>query len=114
MVTGPDKLDLLADSDLFVLPSYTENFGIAVIEAMACGLPVAISDKVNLWREVAGADAGWVAPPEPGPFREAIVEALSDPAAARGKGARGRALVAERFRWPEIGRTLEEAYASLV
>lgn len=114
MVTGPDKLDLLADSDLFVLPSYTENFGIAVIEAMACGLPVAISDKVNLWREVAGADAGWVAPPEPGPFRKAIVEALSDPAAARGKGTRGRALVAERFRWSGIGRTLEEAYASLV
>ena len=113
MVTGSHKLDLLADSDLFVLPSYSENFGIVVIEAMACGLPVAISNKVNLWREVAGADAGWVAPAERNPFREAIVEALSDPGAARAKGARGRTLVAERFRWSGIARTLEEAYASL-
>ena len=113
MVTGVRKLELLADSDLFVLPSYSENFGIAVIEAMACGLPVAISDKVNLWREVAGADAGWVTPPRCEPFQRAIVEALSDPGKAREKGARGRRLVAERFQWSEIAVALEEAYASL-
>ena len=99
MVGGADKMALLADADLFVLPSYSENFGIAVIEAMACGLPVAVSDRVNLWREVAGAGAGWVVPPETEPVRDAIVEALSDPARAREMGARGRALVAERFAW---------------
>jgi len=114
MVTGDDKLELLADSDLFVLPSYTENFGIAVVEAMACGLPVAISDKVNLWHEVANADAGWVTPAEAEPFAGAILEALSDPNGARAKGARGRALVGERFQWPQIGRALEEAYASII
>jgi len=114
MVTGDDKLELLADSDLFVLPSYTENFGIAVVEAMACGLPVAISDKVNLWHEVANADAGWVTPAEAEPFAGAILEALSDPNGARAKGARGRALVGERFQWPQIGRALEDAYASIV
>lgn len=113
MITGRDKLALFADADLFVLPSYSENFGIAVVEAMACGLPVAISDKVNLWHEVADAGAGWVTPTLPEPFADAILAALADPAAAREKGAHGRRLVAERFRWPQIGRALEETYASL-
>lgn len=114
MVTGDDKLALLADSDLFVLPSYSENFGIAVVEAMACGLPVAISDKVNLWHEVANADAGWVTPADAGAFADAMIEALHDLDGARARGARGRALVGERFQWPQIGRALEEAYASIV
>ncbi|MBO6784675.1 MAG: glycosyltransferase, partial [Alphaproteobacteria bacterium] len=108
MVTGPDKLDLLTDADLFVLPSYSENFGISVIEASACGLPVAISDKVNLWHEIDTADAGWVTPAEPGPFREAMLAALSDLDAAREKGQRGRALVADTFDWSRIGEALEE------
>jgi glycosyltransferase involved in cell wall biosynthesis len=49
-------------SDAFVLPSHQENFGIAVVEALACGLPVLISDKVNIWREVTADGAGFVAP----------------------------------------------------
>ena len=49
-------------SDAFVLPSHQENFGIAVAEALACGLPALISDKVNIWREVETEGAGFVAP----------------------------------------------------
>lgn len=49
-------------SDGYVLPSHQENFGIAVAEALACGLPVLISDKVNIWREISAAGAGIVAP----------------------------------------------------
>ena len=49
-------------SDAFVLPSHQENFGIAVAEALACGLPALISDKVNIWREVEAEGAGFVAP----------------------------------------------------
>jgi len=113
MVTGQDKLDLLTDGDLFVLPSYSENFGISVIEASACGLPVAISDKVNLWHEIAAADAGWVSPAEPGPFRAAMQAALADRDGAREKGARGRQLVAARFDWSRIGEALEDVYGEL-
>jgi glycosyltransferase involved in cell wall biosynthesis len=47
-------------SEAFVLPSHQENFGIAVAEAMGCGLPVLISDKVNIWREIEADGAGIV------------------------------------------------------
>ena len=73
-----------------------------------------ISDKVNLWHEVADADAGWVTPAEAGPFAAAILAALGDVDGARARGARGRVLVGERFQWPQIGRALEDAYASIV
>jgi glycosyltransferase involved in cell wall biosynthesis len=49
-------------AEAFVLPSHQENFGVAVAEALACGLPVLISDKVNIWREVLSRNAGLVAP----------------------------------------------------
>ncbi len=58
MLLGEEKLAALRDARMFVLSSYSENFGLAVIEAMACGLPVVISDRVNIWREVAAAGPG--------------------------------------------------------
>jgi glycosyltransferase involved in cell wall biosynthesis len=55
------KWGAFAASDAFVLPSHQENFGIAVTEALASGIPVLISDKVNIWREVDADQAGFVA-----------------------------------------------------
>ena len=49
-------------AEAFILPSHQENFGIAVAEALGCGLPVLISDKVNIWREVLARGAGLIAP----------------------------------------------------
>jgi glycosyltransferase involved in cell wall biosynthesis len=62
MLKGELKWGAFYAADAFVLPSHQENFGIAVVEALACGVPVLISDKVNIWREVAGDGAGLVAP----------------------------------------------------
>lgn len=62
MLSGDLKWGAFHAADAFVLPSHQENFGIAVAEALACGLPVLISDKVNIWREIAADCAGLVAP----------------------------------------------------
>ncbi|MEY2890692.1 MAG: hypothetical protein RJA98_600 [Pseudomonadota bacterium] len=62
MVKGDAKWGALYACDAFVLPSHQENFGIAVVEALACAKPVLISDKVNIWREMAEDGCGLVAP----------------------------------------------------
>ncbi len=61
MLGGNDKWAALRAADAFVLTSHTENFGIVVVEALACGTPVLISERVNIWREIADAGAGLVA-----------------------------------------------------
>lgn len=60
MVSGDAKWGLLRLAEVFVLPSHQENFGIAVAEALACGTPVLISNKVNIWREIEQDHAGLV------------------------------------------------------
>src|SRR5437762_5411066 len=60
MLTGDTKWGALSAAEAFVLPSHQENFGIAVAEALACGTPVLISNKVNIWREIAADGAGFV------------------------------------------------------
>ncbi|HTV51508.1 MAG TPA: glycosyltransferase, partial [Steroidobacteraceae bacterium] len=60
MLRGDAKYGALRSAQAFVLPSHQENFGIAVAEALACGTPVLISNKVNIWREVLESGAGLV------------------------------------------------------
>ena len=86
MLLGPEKLAVLRDASLFVLPSYSENFGLAVIEAMAAGLPVIISDQVNIWREVETGRAGRVIPCDPAALADQILDLLAHPDAAAAMG----------------------------
>ena len=62
MLTGDLKWGALRAAEAFVLPSHQENFGIAVVEALASGTPVLISDQVNIWREIEADGAGMVEP----------------------------------------------------
>jgi glycosyltransferase involved in cell wall biosynthesis len=61
IITGEIKYGAIKAAEVFALPSHQENFGIAVAEALACGTPVLISRKVNIWREVEQDEAGIVA-----------------------------------------------------
>ena len=60
LLTGPAKWGALRGAEAFVLPSHQDSFGVAVGEALGCGTPVLITDKVNIWREVKSAGAGLV------------------------------------------------------
>jgi glycosyltransferase involved in cell wall biosynthesis len=59
MLSGNSKWGALSAADAFILPSHQENFGIAVVEALACGTPVLISKEVNIWREIDADQAGY-------------------------------------------------------
>lgn len=60
MLSGNAKWGAFYNSEAFILPSHQENFGIAVVEALACGKPVLISNQVNIWKEIHQASAGLV------------------------------------------------------
>jgi glycosyltransferase involved in cell wall biosynthesis len=62
MLRDSMKWSALAAAEVFALPSHQENFGIAVAESLACGVPVLISREVNIWREIETSQAGLTAP----------------------------------------------------
>lgn len=114
MISGDDKLAALNDADVFVLPSYSENFGIAVIEAMICGLPVIISDRVNIWREVMEDRAGIAGPCDINWFADTIENLLEQPEKRHEMGLAGIASVKKRYDWKNIAIQLENAYLDII
>ena len=109
IVLGAQKLELLADADVWVLPSYAENFGLAALEALCCGLPTVLSDRVNIHKEVAGAGAGLVTPCDANAIAEAILRILREPDFAAGLGERARALAAT-YSWDRTADLLIASY----
>jgi glycosyltransferase involved in cell wall biosynthesis len=112
-VTGEEQLAVLAAADLFVLPSHSENFGVSVVEAMACGLPVVVSDQVGIHREIAAAGAGLVVPCRADALAEALMQLARDADLRRRQGDRGRRLARERYSVESMTQGLLELYASL-
>jgi len=113
MVAGRERLALLADADAWVLPSYTENFAIAAVEALACGVPVVISDRVNIHRDVSAAGAGLVTPCDPAAVAGAISRVLGDDGLRERLRAAGPALVRRSFTWDVAVARLLSLYAEL-
>jgi glycosyltransferase involved in cell wall biosynthesis len=72
MLSGDVKWGAFYNCEAFILPSHQENFGIAIVEAIACGRPVIISDKVNIWREIQSLGAGIIG----GDNNKATIESL--------------------------------------
>lgn len=111
-VYDEDKARALADADLFVMPSRSENFGIAAAEALAAGLPV-ITTKGTPWQEIDGTCGWWVdAAVEPLAAALAAAMKLSD-AERAAMGATGRALIAAKYQWESVGRAMVGLYTRL-
>jgi glycosyltransferase involved in cell wall biosynthesis len=83
MLTGDAKWGALSAAEAFVLPSHQENFGIAVAEALACGTPVLISNKINIWREIEAGAAGLVENDDRAGTANLLKRWLATPPAAR-------------------------------
>jgi glycosyltransferase involved in cell wall biosynthesis len=110
---GEQKLAVLADCDLFVLPSYSESFGVAAVEAMACGKPVVISNQVAIHREIAKADAGLVVPCQVEALAEALMHLAGDADLCRRLGTNGRRLAQERFSLEAMATRLAQVYTEV-
>ena len=114
MLLGEDKRAAFADADLFVLPSYQENFGIAVAEAMAAGLPVVVSDQVNICDEVVRAGAGAVVPTNVDALSAELARWLNDVKLRARAGAIARQFAHRRYNWVEIASRWTEHYDRLI
>lgn len=114
MLQGVDKLAVLRDADIFALPSYSENFGIAVVEAMACSLPVVISNRVNIWREIQNAGAGLVTSCDAGELAEALQILLDNEDIRFQMGQSGKALVNKSFSWDTVANDMIRAYRDIL
>lgn len=107
MLQGDLKWGAFYASELFVLPSHQENFGIAVAEALGCSLPVLISNKVNIWREIAADHAGLVADDTVGATETSLRRWLSfDAGARRDYASRARQVFENRYTVDQMASSL--------
>ncbi|OCQ89355.1 glycosyl transferase group 1 [Nostoc sp. MBR 210] len=112
-VSGELKAGLLQAADLFVLPSYYENFGIAVAEAMVAGIPVVISDQVHIWQQVGDSQSGWVGKTDVSSLLELLQKAMQNPQERQRRGQNAQKYALENFSWNAIARQMIQAYQKI-
>lgn len=113
-VKGREKLEVLAAAEVFVLPSYSENFGIAAVEAMAAGLPVILSEQVGISPEVQAYGSGLVTRCSTNDVSDALCLLLQDPATAQLCGSSGKNLVRTKFSVEAMAEGLLQMYQQVV
>jgi len=111
-VEGQRKERELMEADWFVLPSAAENFGIAVVEALAAGTPAILSPQVAVAAMVESAGAGLISDSEPTALATTLNGALGGPTPATRLAA--RSLAEQRLAWPGIAKSLVNTYSELV
>jgi glycosyltransferase involved in cell wall biosynthesis len=115
--TGPlfemEKMRAFAEADLFVLPSRSENFGIAAAEALAASLPL-IATNSTPWSAIEGT-CGWYVDLGAEPLARALTAAMRlDDVERANLGARGRALIEAKYQWARVVQAMVELYASIL
>jgi len=109
-VYGAELTEIYRAADLFVLPTFSENFGNVVPEALANGLPVLCTEGAP-WEELNSRRCGWWFPIGVEHLEKALREALeATPAQRREMGKRGRQLVEEKYTWPSVAKEMKQLY----
>ena len=108
------KVAAFVDAELFVLPSYAENFGTVIIEALMCGLPVVISDGVNTHRELESAGIATVVRRSVDSVVAGVESALGDASARQRLAAAGPAFVNARYTWDAIVPDVIAQYETVI
>lgn len=114
MLYGRDRIAALVDADLFVLPSYQENFGIVVIESLAAGTPVVISDQINTYQQIAAAAVGAVVPTEVSSLSNELTSWMSDADKRQRASLNAKAFARQHFDWLHISHRWMSHYRRLV
>ncbi|WP_083967015.1 glycosyltransferase [Methylosinus sp. R-45379] len=110
MQTAEQMAEAFADATLFLLPSYTENFGIAVVEAMLCGCPVVISNRVNIHSDLSAHDAALVVDCDTEDIAEKVVLALGSPQLRTKLSQNGRNVSHELYSIETVTAQFEDLY----
>lgn len=113
MLTGSDKNAALADADLFVLPSYSEGFSIAVLEAMAAGTPALVSDRVGFGDVIRECEAAYLVDLTPESIRQGLVNTLNDSALRQRISKNAKLLVQERYDITIVAKQVLDQYEKI-
>ena len=104
-----ERPDYYRDADLYLCPTTRASFGVTLLEAMACGVPLVVSD-IPAFRDLAGEGGAVFAPPgDPKGWAEAVNGLIDDPLRREAMGKGGRA-IAERYAWPVVAKRVLEVY----
>lgn len=113
MLRGAQRVAALAEASLFALPSRQENFGISVAEAMACGCPVVVSNRVNIYREIRDAGAGSAVELDVAQLAGELRRWLTDDTARQHAGQRARDFAHTHYDWDRIAAGWGDHYEHL-
>lgn len=114
MLEGNEKFEALMGSDIFVLASYSENFGMAVVEAMACGIPVIISNQVGIHTKVEENRAGLVTECDAGSVYRCMKLILDDNNLAKKLSENGKRLVSNYYRMDRVSDMMLDLFEKTV
>lgn len=110
---GKTKREAYHSAELFVLPSHSENFGMAVAEALAHGVPAIVTQGAP-WSGLNTHDCGWWIPHDDAVLAECMLAAANlSRAELRTKGRHGRDWMLQEFSWAKVGKQMHESYCWL-